>query len=119
MKASTLPEARAILRDMISRLKLSHFAIIPTDGRKETKRPKNDGAPGGETGIDARVIDGKALVTSVAEGSSAERVGVRPGWEIIRINDFDVVARLKELDRELPRHSLPNASRWLVRWLSA
>jgi carboxyl-terminal processing protease len=102
MKASTLPEARAILRDMISRLKLSHFAIILTDSRKETKRPKNDGAPGGETGIDARVIDGKALVTSVAEGSSAERVGVRPGWEIIRINDFDVVASLKKLDRELP-----------------
>lgn len=102
MKASTMSEARAILRDMISRLKLSHFAIIPTDGHKGIKRPKNDGAPGGETGIDARVIDGKALVTSVAEGSSAERVGVRPGWEIIRINDFDVVASLKKLDRELP-----------------
>jgi|GEM_PF-509548 len=29
--ASTLPEARAILRDMISRLGLSHFAIIPAE----------------------------------------------------------------------------------------
>ena len=43
MEASTLPEARAILRDMISRLKLSHFAIIPTDTRKETGRPNNSG----------------------------------------------------------------------------
>ena len=102
MEASTLPEARAILGDMISRLKLSHFAIIPTDSRKEGEQPKNDGAPGGETGIDARVIDHKALVTSVDEGSSAERLGVRPGWEIVRINDFDVVARIKELDRQLP-----------------
>ena len=102
MKASTLPEARAILHEMISRLKLSHFAIIPMDSQKDIKRPKNDGAPGGETGIDARVIEGKALVTSVAEGSSAERVGVRPGWAIIRVNDFDVVASLKKLDRELP-----------------
>jgi len=67
---------------MISRLKLSHFAIIATDSQKEAKRPSNVGAPGGETGIDARVIDGKALVTSVAvltdglTGSSAEFVAV-------------------------------------------
>jgi|GEM_PF-1563818 len=92
----------SLISNMISRLELSHFAIIPTDSQKEGKRASNVGAPGGETGIDARVIESKALVTSVAEGSAAERVGVRPGWEIIRINDFDVVARLKALDRELP-----------------
>ena len=102
MKASTLPEARAILRDMISRLNLSHFAIIPADNKNTAERSRNLGGPGGETGIDARVLDGKALVTSVAEGSMAERVGVKPGWEIIRIDDFDVVTSLKKLDSELP-----------------
>jgi carboxyl-terminal processing protease len=102
MKASTLPEARAILRDMISRLNLSHFAIIPADNQESGPLPRNLGGPGGTTGIDARVLDGKALVTSVAAGSTAERVGVKPGWEIVRINDFDVVTSLEKLDSELP-----------------
>ena len=101
-KASSMSEARAILSDMISRLELSHFAIIPTDVPEEREKPQATGASGGETGIDARVIAGKALVTTVAEGSSAARVGVRPGWEIIRIGEFDVVASLRELERELP-----------------
>jgi len=102
MQASTLPEARAILRDMISRLNLSHFAIIPADDQNTAKRSGNPGGPGGVTGIDARVLDGKALVISVAEGSTAERASVKTGWEIIRINDFDVVTSLKKLDSELP-----------------
>ncbi|MCP4047881.1 MAG: hypothetical protein GY732_18055 [Gammaproteobacteria bacterium] len=102
MKTSTLPEARAILRDMISRLNLSHFAIMPAVDQNTAKRSGNLGGQGGVTGIDARVLDGKALVISVAEGSTAERVGVKTGWEIIRINDFDVVASLKKLDSELP-----------------
>jgi len=102
MEASTLPEARVILRDMISRLKLSHFGIIPASAPAERERPRNVGASGGETGIDARVIGGEALVTTVDEDSSADRVGVQLGWEIIRIGEFDVVANLEKLDRELP-----------------
>ena len=102
LEATSRSEARAVLRDMISRLELSHFAIIPPDAPDDGGRPSYAGAAGGETGIDARVIEGKALVTSVAEGSTAERVGVQPGWEITRVGDFDVVASLERLDRELP-----------------
>lgn len=82
---------------------MSHFGIVPGDDAPAAgEEPKKTGGPGGETGIDARVLEGKALVTVVAEGSTAERAGVRTGWEILRIEDFDVVARLKELDGTLP-----------------
>jgi carboxyl-terminal processing protease len=102
MEASTLPAARAVLRDMVSRLQLSHFGIIPQEDPGDRKPPPTVGTSGGETGLDARVIGGKALVTTVDESSSADQLGVRPGWEIIRINDYDVVASLGKLDRELP-----------------
>ena len=102
MAASTQSEVLSILRDMVSRLKLSHFAIIPKSVPAEREKPRNVGASGGETGIDARVIGGKALVTTVDKDSSADRAGVRRGWEIVRIDEFDVVANLEKLDRELP-----------------
>ena len=105
LEASTLPAAREVLRDMISRLQLSHFGIIPPElpedpGDRATAPAVGSG--GGETGLDARMIGGKALVTTVDEGSSADRLGVRTGWDILRIGDYDVVADLERLDRELP-----------------
>lgn len=102
LEASTLPEARAVLRDMISRLQLSHFGIIPPEDPGDREDSPPAGPSGGETGIDARVIGGKALVTTVDEGSPADRLGIRPGWEVLRINDYDVVANLEKLDRNLP-----------------
>jgi len=39
----------------------------------------------GTVGLDVRVIDGRALVTSVDSRSSAERAGVRPGWIVDRV----------------------------------
>ncbi|MHC5109287.1 MAG: S41 family peptidase [Planctomycetota bacterium] len=98
----TKSEARAVISDMISRLQLSHFAIFPAEIYKELESAQDSVGGDGETGIDVRVIDGHALVTSVVEGSSADRLGVRSGWEIIRINDTNVVARLKRLMAELP-----------------
>jgi len=101
--ASNRAEVRALLGEMIARLGVSHFGIVPgKDTPPADPQPRRSEGPGGETGIDARVIEGRALVTSVAEGSTAERAGVRAGWEILRIEDFDVSARLEELAATLP-----------------
>ena len=100
-QAVSLSKARAILRDMISRLKLSHYAIIPAEVYNNLEQPADDNLPDGATGIDLRVINSHALVTALAENSPAARLGVRTGWEIVRIDDLDVVARLKQLTQEL------------------
>jgi len=100
-QAAVTSEARAILGDMISRLELSHFAIIPADVYKDLDQPAGESLPDGATGIDLRVIDSRALVTSVVKGSPADRLGVRTGWDIIRIGELDVVSRLEKLTLEL------------------
>ncbi len=99
-QAAVMSEARAVMRDMIARLELSHFAIIPADVYRNLDQPAGESPQEGATGVDLRVVDGHALVTSVVKGSPADQLGVRPGWEVIRIGEIDVVFRLQELADE-------------------
>ena len=82
-RARTMEDARDVLRQMLDRLHLTHFEIIPFDAYSDLEAataPRGDG----ETGIDLRVVDGKALVASVQADSPAARAGVKTGWEMIR-----------------------------------
>jgi len=45
--------------------------------------------------MDVRVVGGQALVTSVDEGSPAAKAGVRPGWQILRINGREVAGSIE------------------------
>jgi carboxyl-terminal processing protease len=100
-QAATTSAARAVLRDMISRLGISHFGIFPAEIYEKLDQPGNEEPSDGSTGIHLRVLDGHAIVTSVVPDSPADQLAVRPGWEILRINEFDVVSRLEELAGEL------------------
>src|ERR1700730_2374713 len=59
-KAASHDDARAVIQEMIGRLKQSHFAIIPAVVYSALD---DDGTGPGVTGIDARVLDGHAVVT--------------------------------------------------------
>ncbi|MGH7247490.1 MAG: S41 family peptidase, partial [Pseudomonadota bacterium] len=83
-RAETRDQARAVLRDMLGRLHETHFAIIPAEVYDDINDRSGPSAEG-DVGLDARVIDGHALVTAVDVGSSAAAAGVRPGWEIAKI----------------------------------
>lgn len=100
-QADSMPAARAVLCDMVGRLRVSHFLILPGDAYRRADDTPAPDAPYGDTGINARVVDGAALVTAVASDSSADRAGVRPGWELLRIDDQDVPAALARLAQEL------------------
>lgn len=88
--ATSIEEVRDILWDMIGRLGLSHFAIIPSDLYQNIDGPPKKGDAGGETGIDARVTDGQAIVVRVAAQSPAEAAGVKPGWIISTVGDEQI-----------------------------
>ena len=85
-KATNMDEARAAIREMIDRLNLSHFGIIPAEVYQELENSK--GGPG-ELGINLRVVDNQAVVTSILEGSTAAAAGVKPGWIIDRVDKTD------------------------------
>ncbi len=100
-RASTMGQARQVMRQMIDRLGKSHFGIIPADVYGDLD--ERDAAGGTATaGLDVRVLDGKAIVTSVDDGSSAAKQDVHAGWEILRVDGAPVTPalhRIVELDR--------------------
>ena len=92
--AATRAEARAVIEELLERLGQSHFAIIPGPAYEDLA---SDEGGEGTTGLDVRVIDGRALVTSVDPGSTAERAGVRPGWIVDRVGDERMSERIERL----------------------
>jgi len=99
-RASTMGEARQVMRQMIDRLGKSHFAIIPADVYGDLDE-RNEASGTATAGLDLRVLDGKAIVTSVDSGSSAAKQDVHTGWEILRVDGVPIAPalhRIAELD---------------------
>lgn len=99
-QSTSMSQSRGIMNDMISRLGVSHFAVIPTEVYNAIGPPTSKGAQDGATGIDVRVFDGQALVTAVVADSPAAQAGVRPGWIVARVGETDVRAKLELLTKE-------------------
>ncbi len=113
-KATSEEEARAVMEEMLHRLGKSHFGIVPATAYEEIERPRaaksgsggtedggqpDDEAGSGTTGIDIRVVDGKAMVWRVAKDSPAASAGVKPGWIVVDIDGKPVaesIARIQE-----------------------
>ena len=94
--ATTMPETRSLMGQMLGRLGKSHFAIIPADVYGDLDSHDDAGGTG-TTGIDVRVLEGHAIVTSVEEGSPAAAQGVRPGWEVVSIDGTELAPRMQKV----------------------
>jgi carboxyl-terminal processing protease len=105
--AQTMEAAREILRSMLERLHQTHFGIIPADAYDNIG--VNGGAAEtdhGQTGIDLRILSGRAIVSSVAADSPAREAGVRTGWEIVHIGKTDAAPLISRLTEVAPRSRL-------------
>jgi carboxyl-terminal processing protease len=103
-KAASMDEAREIMSDMLSRLKQTHFGIVPGEAYKELDEKDDAGnsSPSeGDPGIDVRLVDGHALVTFVTPGSPAAAQGVKLGWEILRIDGKELAPGLAKVHAAL------------------
>jgi len=95
--ATTMDQARAVIEEMLARLKQTHFNIVPATVYEEI---------GGEfhgeggTGLDVRVVDGRALVVETAPDSPAARSGVKPGWEIESVDGKLLADGLRTIDAD-------------------
>ena len=125
-------ELRQVMTNMLNELGQSHFGIIPADAADpepqsetvhdhedapatddeinvtEALAPSNDGDGMGDaiTGIDVRIIDGQAVVSSIREDSTAERAGVKTGWVLERIRDREVSKLLDQLRNALSEEEM-------------
>jgi carboxyl-terminal processing protease len=93
--ALTMKDARAAISEVIERLHQTHFGIIPADIYEDLGNPKE--GPG-EVGLDLRLIDGRAIVTAVAEDRPAARSGVKTGWVVDKIDGKPVSELLKKAE---------------------
>ena len=98
--ATSRVEARRLMQLMLSRLKLTHFAIFPSDLYETLSEGGRRSTISGWAGFYARAVDGHVLVTRVGRGSPAEAAGVRPGWEVLRVRDRNLDTLLASAAKE-------------------
>ena len=93
--AQSAGELRGVIREMLRRLDLSHFTLIPATA---------DGPGGGQDhsadpGFDVRLVDDSLLVTRVGPGTP----DVRPGWRLVSVGE----ASMRDLIAALPGRPSP------------
>lgn len=101
--AKTAAEAEAVLSDMLDRLHQTHFGIIPENVYKDLE--SGSGGPA-SPGLDVRVLDGHAIVTEVDPGSAAEKRGVKPGWEIAKIEGHELTPVIRKVQDQFVKSTL-------------
>jgi carboxyl-terminal processing protease len=102
--AANIEEAREVMSDMLQRLKQTHFGIVSREAYRELDQKDDAGNANpsdGDPGLDLRLLDGHALVTFVAPDSPAAAQGVKPGWEILRIEKKDLAPGLVKVREAL------------------
>ncbi|HEX2093487.1 MAG TPA: S41 family peptidase [Longimicrobiaceae bacterium] len=124
---------RAVLTEMIGRLRQSHFYLIPAEvdetlaavddaadeeespsasagGDAEATRADSAGEPAeGEAGMEVRVVDGRFVVARMLRGGAAEAAGVRTGWTVEAVGRSEtapVLAALRSLQGKADPRSL-------------
>jgi len=100
--ATTMRDARRVMRDLLGRLQESHFAVIPASVYDEVADSTATGGSrgGGDAGVEVRVVDGHALVTFVHPDGAAAGL-LEPGWQLARIDGVDVDSLLAAVHRGL------------------
>jgi carboxyl-terminal processing protease len=98
--ARSMGELRRVLMDMVGRLGLSHFAVLPREAAGAL-----DGSGGGATeadaGLEVRIAGDELVVWRLDPAGAAAAAGVGTGWTVLEIDGRSVGQRLDAL-RTLP-----------------
>ena len=76
-----------IVNKMLFELNISHLAVVPPDDLGQIDPVLS---ADGSIGIDVRLIDDNAVITSVRSGSNADQAGLRSGYIIKSIDGIDI-----------------------------
>lgn len=93
-------ELRAVLRDLLARLGLSHFAIIPST----PDAPGDHSDLAGQPGFDVRLVDHHIVVFRVDNDGGAAAAGVHAGWIVSKIGDTAVDSLLTGIQQDTPEN---------------
>jgi carboxyl-terminal processing protease len=108
MAAKTDEELHAVLRKMLSELKLSHYGIYPRD--LASRISGNAGI-----GVELKMIDGQPVVYRVEPGSTGAAAGLKPGLVVQKVDGKTVAELLKPLEASLAERQLSDRMKTLYR----
>lgn len=94
-----------LLNAMLGELKVSHLAVMPPQAVSDEKLETSGTQWGGDSGMTVRLIEGRAVVTSVVDGGAASDAGIRPGFVLTQIGQTGVgelVARIERSPKPEP-----------------
>jgi carboxyl-terminal processing protease len=74
-----------VVNPMLFELGVSHLAALPSELATEFSRMALET---GTLGLDVRLLDGKAVITHVREGSPADEAGLQPGYELASVDGW-------------------------------
>ena len=98
VSAKTPGELRGVLAQLLGRLGLSHFAVIPGTPDNPNQHVDLSGQPG----FDVRLIGRQLVVTNVEPEGGAAAAGVKPGWIVKRIATTEMSTVLAALGDATP-----------------
>jgi carboxyl-terminal processing protease len=103
-----LATLRDLLHELLEVIGESHFTVIPSeayehlsdlvDSPDSAGQEAAPGAPRAATGLSVRVIDGAVRVTEVRAHSPADEAGIKPGWMLVSVDDFELKPVLERLE---------------------
>jgi carboxyl-terminal processing protease len=88
-----------IANRMLGELGLSHYSVF---------RAEPDGPSTGTVGLETRLLDGKAIITTIREGYPAAKAGLREGYIVEAIDDVPVEKILSDSKKK----SLSQVNEW-------
>ena len=98
-------ELRAVLHDLLGRLRRSHHAIIPADVYDDFEGSQSKSGRW-VTGLTVRVFGGHAYVVEVDPTSDAFAKGIRPGWQLSAVRDKQIDQFIRNLTDSLSEHAV-------------
>jgi carboxyl-terminal processing protease len=123
VEAETHGAYLSVLRELINGFEQSHFSIMSSDVYESIVESVDaaEGAEAGDSngdaaesggsdseesaaggvgisGMDVRVLDGRVVVTNVQPDSSAARMGVKLGWEVLTVDGDTLNDTLSEIN---------------------
>ncbi|HEX9699866.1 MAG TPA: S41 family peptidase [Acidobacteriota bacterium] len=118
--AASTGELRSVIKEMLSRLDQSHFALWPRESLAGlAPAPGETAAGNGEAGFQATLVGEQFVVSHVAAGGPAAAAGIRPGWVVRRVGGVEVGDQLDALLEQVEEHKARvEAQRGIKRMLS-
>lgn len=99
-RAPGTEQVRRTIREMISRLGVSHYALIPREVGESLEpghRERSADAVPADAGLELRAVGSDVVVWRVDPESPAAVLGLRPGARVLGVEKYDVVRALADV----------------------